>query len=625
MKLSLGAALSGLILLSACALVISAPAASSAKPSQPALIESVRQGEETASPQSKDHEVVAPAKLCTAKDSEIDCNQSEYYEYMQCVEKKRSLRKKRQALCSHDTTAQQTTLSKPGDDSVLSKCEFEHQKCVVGCKNDTDCANGCPLCGAQLASSTSPLSCVGDYTDCVANCAPGQPCETTCKSLCATNGEPNRPRGYKTVIFEGHSGSGPAHRVQVPIGIGHNITTVIKLNNNINNANNNIINLFANSSSSEGEFGLGRTRDGSCCVAVQPKSCHSTSAGPRCHHRRHKTCGSQCTSRVIHAQTRRSCNRRRSKCKTTVSYVPQPSPKCHYANQWPYVSCGGARSRRSCAGCYDHYGQDYMQNLGIPERCMSCFDGGYDEGPLYRQGPVYRPHFYHEPPCYVTGTCYPMNGYGFYAPPPIYGAPPRPWPMPMPYPEGNGRDEELPGEDDLLPGDDEYSGYEPDGEFAEEDFEKVVEKCKVVNVDDDTVIIKNCTSTELGENPYAATRVEANEAKDADEIEDVPMGRPQPYSPYYPQPTMYNPYPPAPGYGYYGPPPMNPYYPAYHVQPSPGRGHRKSKGVVRPEYYENYGTDEDWEEEERNEETVDEFSLDDEEKELLQKGFEKAT
>lgn len=578
--------------------------------------------------------------LCKSNESEVDCDQTEYKEYMGCIEKKKTIRKKRQAQCSGLNVNPLDNVP-PQDQIVLTQCEFNIKMCIVGCQNDTDCESGCPT----TCDSAGALSCLGEYNNCVSNCVPGQPCETKCNSLCPVNDDTVRPLGYKTVIFQGHN-DGPAEKVQVPIGIAHNITTIIKLNNYINNTNTinvpttlnntnlNTIHLYMNTSSTDsGRFGLGETKEGSCCFAVQPKSCRTSTSGIRCHHRRHKTCGEQCTARIIHVQNKKRCNSE-TKCTTSTSYVAEPNPKCHYRAQWPYVNCGVASSRRNCDGCYEHYSANSYYDVQIPERCMSCYDGGYDSGPRYRQGPFYRPNYYHQPPCYVTGTCYnpvPQYDYGYYAQPPppppmYYPAPPPPSYYPAPFrpnrpsgpsgPEDASEDEPT---DELYPGEDEYSGHEEvdANNFREEEWETVVQKCKVVNVDDSTVIIKNCTSADLDANPYAAHMEE-----EADDIsvsgESNMMAGPMqaPYHSY--SPYTYNNYPP-PGPIYYAQAP----YPQYYSerQPQPHRRSRRPRdGVIRPYYYDNYGEDDD--ETNKMYDKEDDFWRHDEE-DLVDKGFDR--
>lgn len=615
-----------------------APASNSTKITQPAdaLVSADNDGENSS--------------LCKSKDTEIDCDQTEYSEYMACVEAKRAIRKKRHTSCSDNIAATASSADTSNQSAVildnysaLSQCEFDRQRCLVGCQMDSTCESGCPSpCPGSSSSDSSDVVCPGEYHTCVANCKPGQSCETTCKNLCPGA---FRPLGYKTVIFEGHNGD-QQEKIQVPIGIGHNITTIIKLNNyinttnhinvptNINNTNFNTVHLYTNQTEG-GAFGLGQTKDGDCCFAVQPKSCRTSTSGLRCHHRRHRTCGKQCTSRVIHAQSQTSCNRR-GKCNAKVSYVPEPSPRCHYVPQWPYVTCGGQQGQgRNCNGCYDHYGLGYQQP-SVPRRCHSCYDDGFDSGPLYRQGPVYRPNYYHQPPppYYMNPPSY---GYPYYPQP----APPPPsmYPYPPPPSRSNGYDEEYTDEEmypseDMFPGDDEYSGHEPANEerFNEEEWEQVVQKCKVVNVDENTVIIKNCTMADLGDNPYAASRVEegTEQGKQQDEIvgadRDIPedtFRSPLAYQNYQNYDPYYN-YPP-PNAGYYGGPPPPYYYPQYGQFGARPSGHgqrsapRRSDVALRP--VENFDRNGAEIIEEGNNDDGDESWTHDEE-DLIAKGFE---
>ena len=147
----------------------------------------------------------------------------------------------------------------------------------------------------------------------------------------------------KTIIIQG-DGPNNTYEYIVP----HNVTTIIKLTNivnvpttvNVTNVNNIHIHeeeeeeeIPKEDEDDQGEFGLGKDENGPCCIAVKPKSCHASSNGYKCHHRRFKTCGKQCTSRIIHVQQRKKCTNQ--ECKHKVAYVPQPErQKCHYIDQW---------------------------------------------------------------------------------------------------------------------------------------------------------------------------------------------------------------------------------------------------------------------------------------------------
>jgi hypothetical protein len=110
---------------------------------------------------------------------------------------------------------------------------------------------------------------------------------------------------------------------------GANITTVIRLTNlienkniidiptTLNNTNVNNVFIFNNKTSEEGgKFGLGYNEDGPCCFSVGEKSCKRSTLGLKCHHKKEKVCGKECTSRII-----------RQKKKKTQPSLP---------NQWQY-------------------------------------------------------------------------------------------------------------------------------------------------------------------------------------------------------------------------------------------------------------------------------------------------
>lgn len=184
--------------------------------------------------------------------------------------------------------------------------------------------------------------------------------------------------------------------------------------------------------------------------------------------------------------------------------------------------------------------------------------------------------------------------------------------------------------DDMFPGDDEYSGHEPANEerFNEEEWEQVVQKCKVVNVDENTVIIKNCTMADLGDNPYAASRVEngAEQGEGEKVAADVDIPEEMFRSPVYQNYEPYYNYPP-PNAGYFGGPPPPYYYPQYGqygARPS-GHGHRsrsasrRSDVALRPaENFDRNGAEII---EEGNDDDGDESWTHDEE-DLVAKGFE---
>jgi len=325
------------------------------------------------------------------------------------------------------------------------------------------------------------------------------------------------------------SNSSVVHAERIPNV--RNITTVIKLNNYINNTNHinvpthinstnvNNITIYTNFTD---KYGLGSTSAGPCCFVVQPKRCHTTPAGPRCHHKRHKTCGTQCTSRIVHVRNHgcgsHGCH---------VNYAPQPSPKCVYNDYWPYVNCGHRR-RDPCDGCYD-----YDPYYAPPPECNGCYDEGFEYGQLYRRGPVLRPHYQPEPPCELSGTC---DDYDI--------------------------DHGFPRDSDVI------EENEEDSSGVENDLGVSIAKCKVVS-DDGSISIKNCT-VEL-DNQYAAARSQDLVRTHRSHLSMMPP--PPPPMPYYYMPPP-PPYPMAYPYPYQ---PMPAHMRRHH-------GHSRKHKVEKHEY-----------------------------------------
>lgn len=422
------------------------------------------------------------------------CQQTEYEAYVQCIHSNKEIkRKKREADCPFASNA--TTVPEPHDDSkpaepLLSTCKRIEFDCRSECAGNSSCEADCPVCpiNADLVAAIPDSD------------------------------------NYRTIIFEGPDGQ--KETFQARIEAGRNVTTIIRLTNIINNTNtihapvnvsttnlNNIqvhsnVTTDEDTNSTKPDFGLGTTADGSCCYVVRPKTCSASTAGMRCAHKRHKTCGELCRSRVMHAQSRQRCSQRSGKCTKKIVYVPEPSDtkngtsSCVHSKKWPYVRCGA--KKRSCNGCYDHYGSGFDQfyddddddadRQDMLEKCHGCYDDGFDMGQMYRRGPVLRPSYYHEAPCYLKGTCVvvPMImdcGYGCYGDQFVDPA----W--------GN----QLHDDDD---------GSYDDGDYLDDDSSKnntnssewqvEVYKCKYIS-DDGDVEIKNCTETEFNENPYATS------------------------------------------------------------------------------------------------------------------------
>lgn len=340
---------------------------------------------------------------------------------------------------------------------TIENCRKLREECLRSCPTIRNCTEQCPTC--PILTKVDPI--IGNH---VIN------------------------RNYVVLNENGTEGE----KFSVKHLSGANYTTIIRLSNVINNTNIvkvptvvnstniNHIKVFANSSNEgDGPFGLGMNdKSEPCCYVVHPKTCRfsTNSGGYRCHHRRHKTCGVQCRSRQIHAQTRSRCNPDFG-CQRRVAYIPQPRPSYYYTNYWPYVGVRGSR-HYSCAGCYDHYGYGYSSYYSRDMDCNGCYHDAFNYGPLYRRGPVFRPFYYHEPPCYFSGHCsysgYYQSEFGHFGHElidPVFG--------PI-Y-------------------DDDTS--ENDSNDTVSDWGVVLSKCKVVS-GNDTVTLENCTLAK--DNPFAA-------------------------------------------------------------------------------------------------------------------------
>lgn len=411
---------------------------------------------------------------CTLESEESLCDQTEYEAYKACVhnESKNEVRKKRQSPCPQNNLESLI--------SIKENCQRANFDCRITCGDDANCQSQCPVCPLNV------------------------------DELIASNNSTGE--GHRTIIVENGQN---VDKFQT-INAAGNITTVIRLTNVINttssfsdlpqlgNGNDNLIN------ETGGEFGLGFNTNGNCCFVVHPKTCTSTSNGRRCHHRREKMCGKLCTAKVVHAQVRKRCNS--NGCHKKTSYVPQPKPpKCVHKKKWPYVACGQSYSS-NCEGCYDHYDDSNLRNDNN-EDCDGCYDDGFEYGPLYRQGPVLRPYFYHVPPCYIVGACIPYE-YGYY---PGY------------YHKHRVHDDVYDDETDF---EDFEEDTEPDLEKSTvpanntdniaDDWAIELHKCKVVS-DNGTIEIRNCTSEDIEENPYAGAPSDIpfdSEDEDYDGIDD---------------------------------------------------------------------------------------------------------
>uniref|UniRef100_A0A182NRJ2 Uncharacterized protein n=1 Tax=Anopheles dirus TaxID=7168 RepID=A0A182NRJ2_9DIPT len=291
---------------------------------------------------------------------------------------------------------------------------------------------------------------------------------------------------------------------RVPI----NVTTVIRLTNIVNNTNHihmpttlnntnvNNIHVYTNLTEESRDEPVASEPE-RCCTVVRPKTCHSSTQGVRCRHRKFRSCGAQCTSDVIHVQKRRRCHRETGKCEQKIAYVPQPKNQaCVYIDDWPFVVCGKlANMSVICAGCYDHYGAGYEAHNGhsrMQDQCRGCYDDAFDVGPKYRRGPVLRPFHYHQAPCFIQGNCadsYEDCRYGCY---------------------GHDRIDPAWGDERVDPFDPTFDShntiyYDSDdmrvSDEESDDWGVPSAKCAVVT-DGATITVKNCTDGI--DNPYMA-------------------------------------------------------------------------------------------------------------------------
>lgn len=419
---------------------------------------------------------------CMLESEESACDQTDYEAYKECVhnELKNEVRRKRQSPCPQNNLESLV--------SIKENCQRANFDCRIGCGNDENCQSQCPVCPINV------------------------------DELIASNN--NTEEMHRTIIVENDQN---VDTFRTTVDATGNITTVIRLTNIINtnssvsdqpSVDSGIDNL---TNETGGEFGLGANVNGSCCYVVHPKTCTSTSNGRRCHHRREKVCGKICTAKVVHVQARKRCNS--NGCHKKISYIPQPKPpKCIHTRKWPYVACGHAYTS-SCDGCYDHYDDDDDANVKDDDNdCDGCYDDGFDSGPLYRQGPVFRPYFYHVPPCYIVGSCIPYaisGGYGYFG---------------GNYNHRRRHHEEYDDEEIDFEDVDDVDSPKPtvppnktETEDVADDWAIEMHKCKVVS-DNGTIEIRNCTSEDIEENPYAGAPPEVDfdpEDEDYDGFDDA--------------------------------------------------------------------------------------------------------
>lgn len=246
-------------------------------------------------------------------------------------------------------------------------------------------------------------------------------CKDTCPICPIIKEAPYVLKGYNDTV---QSSLESNHKVQ-------NFTTVVRMKNvihniidippppNVNTTNTNYVHIYQNlTSKSGGKYGFGYSQEGQCCMEVHPKTCRMSPLGPKCHHRRRRTCGEHCTSRVVHKRKVKLCHE--GSCTNQVRYIAQPDvPRCRPITAWPYITCGG--NSKDCEDCFENF-DDNDQDAMVPRRCIPCLSQGFDmAGPMYRRGPMFGPSYYNPYyggyygggnggyPMYNGGGSYPQN------------------------------------------------------------------------------------------------------------------------------------------------------------------------------------------------------------------------
>lgn len=336
-----------------------------------------------------------------------DCDTTDYKQYVDCVRRtKRSL-----GGCSECD----------GDCESPSACDECDCSSCEDCSSyscDNNCCNSC--CNRNIDICRTNHCC---HKTCHAKCQSSY-CRKSCRKSCYDIVKQDK-ESQVVVVPVGGSGSGT-----LGTNTNHNITTIIHLNNLINNTNlidvpitlnnTNINNISISSPDLNptvylpgGNGGASHTietvhhyetdktspesaKTNDCCTVVSPRQCVPSDKFPfiKCFHYRTNQCGPFCNSPIVHVEPHNVCDTKPSgppECHQQLLYIPQPQPRCVYQSVWPYVSCSAPNQMPSCEGCYTHYADSSSTNY---QQCSpNCYDEGYDVGPLYRQGPVFRPSY----------------------------------------------------------------------------------------------------------------------------------------------------------------------------------------------------------------------------------------
>ncbi|XP_074039736.1 uncharacterized protein [Leptinotarsa decemlineata] len=349
-------------------------------------------------------------------DASHECHSTDYQSYVDCVRG----RHKRSTDCS--ISCDSGNCSDTCNECDCESCNYSN--CQSGCNT---CCNSC--CSNYVSCRTNHCC----HKTCHAQCESSS-CRSKCRRNCFDNVSRKNEESYsrETVIEKG--GAGP---VDLKNENKHNITTIIHLNNVINNTNVVDIPIVLNNTNTQNitlynqessPISGDPSQVEKCCTVIGPRQCVQTPK-PRCFHYRSKQCGEFCTASIVHKEQQQICEVNYPgappNCRQQVIYIPQPQPKCVYQSVWPYVACGIQKSE-TCGGCYSHY---VDQSSTAYATCPSqCYDQGYGLGPMYRQGPFYQMTYSHMP-CYQCLGLQPpygleMTGFGSYAGAPAYGGVP---------------------------------------------------------------------------------------------------------------------------------------------------------------------------------------------------------
>lgn len=342
------------------------------------------------------------------------CHSTDYHSYVDCVRR----RHKRSYDC--DSSCQ--------SGNCMNSCNT----CNCDTCNYSNCDNTCNSCCNTCCSNYIPCRtnhCC--HRTCQAQCDSSK-CRSTCRRNCFETVRKNsEPVYFPQSVSTGESSQAVVQNSSIINNARHNVTTIIHLNNvinntniidvpiNINNTNDQNITLYT----AEGNTNTKVEQKEQCCTVIGPRQCVSYPT-TKCFHYRSKQCGAYCTADIVHREEKQVCESYYPgapvNCKQQVYYIPQPTPRCVYQSAWPYVSCSIQRQNVGCDGCYSHYVDQSSSNY---IQCPSqCYDQGYQVGSMYRQGPVYRPMYYHAPQSYnVMNYGYPPYQQGYVAYQPAVG------------------------------------------------------------------------------------------------------------------------------------------------------------------------------------------------------------